>query len=242
MAPDGHQSFHMTLQLITKQGCKPLSVTVNPGTDANTILLSRYRSIFPQHFHSNVTLKANSLRKTKATWSLHDGKTYLFIGFFTVDVQHKTKPDVIPISFYMFRDSTRPSTPLSYSAYIHLGIVEFKVPSEANTHKIDSITKSPEKMKVSFIIPLYSSTPTKSTPKQTQKLKLALKGTTTNNNAFQDYHSVKVQSLQDHNAPFQDHSPIQNSIENNSFQDHFSSKDVQDIISLTKHSSSHLTL
>ena len=100
----------MTFQLITKQGCKPLSVKVNPGTDANIIPLSRYKSIFPQQFHSNGTLKANSLRKTKATWSPHDGKTHHFISFFTVYVEHKTKPDVIPISFYVFKDSTRQST------------------------------------------------------------------------------------------------------------------------------------
>ena len=90
--------------------------------------------------------------------------------------------------------------------------------------------------------PTDTSTPTESTTKQTQKPKSALKWTTTNNNAFQDHHLLKVQSLQDHNLPFQDHSPIQNPIENNSFQDHFSVKDVWDIMSLKKHSPSHLTL
>ena len=131
MAPDGHRSFHMTLQLITKQGCKSLLVKVDPGADANIIPLSRYRSLFPHHFHTNSTLKANSLRKSKATWSLHNGTTHSFIGLCMADVQHKTKPDVIPISFYIFKDSTRPFTLLSYSASIHLGVLKFKGPNEA---------------------------------------------------------------------------------------------------------------
>ena len=109
-APDGYRSLHTTLQLITEQGCKTLPVKVNPGTEANIIPLSRYSSLFPHHFHANSTLKANSLRKSKATCSLHDDTTHKFIGFFMVDVQHKTRPDAIPISFYVFKDSTRPST------------------------------------------------------------------------------------------------------------------------------------
>ena len=87
-------------------------------------------------------------------------------------MQHKTKPDVIPISFYNFKDSTRPSTLLSYFASIHLGILKFKVSNEAKSHKIDAITK---KKNVSFNIPLCYSTPVESTPEQLQKLKSALK-------------------------------------------------------------------
>ena len=114
-----------------------------------------------------------SLRKTNATWSAHDGTTHNFIGFFTKDVQHKTKPDVIPISFYVFKDSTRPSTLLSYAASVHLGIIEFKVPNEANSHTINSIQS--KKKKISFSTPLcYSTPPTKSTPKKPQKPKASL--------------------------------------------------------------------
>ena len=147
-APDGHRAFHTTLQLVTRQGPKPLSVKVNPGADASIIPLSRYRSLFPHHFHTNGTLRSRSLRKTNATWSAHNGTTHNFIGFFTIDVQHKTKPDVIPISFYIFKDSTRPSTLFSYTAYVHLGIIEFKVPNEARSHSIDSIKS--KKKKISF--------------------------------------------------------------------------------------------
>ena len=87
------------------------------------------------------------------------------LAFFSIDVQHKTKPDIIPISFYVFKDSTRPSTLLSYAASIHLGIIEFKVPNEANSHTIDSIQS--KKKKISFSTPLcYSTPPTKSTPRR----------------------------------------------------------------------------
>ena len=170
--PDSHRAFHTTLQLVTRQGPKPLSVKVDPGTDASIIPLSRYRSLFPHHFHSNSTLKSRSLRKTNATWSAHDGTTHNFIGFFTIDVQHKTKPDVIPISFYIFKDFSRPSTLLSYATSIHLGIIEFKVPNEARSHYIDSINS--KKKKISFSTPLCCSTPTKITPKKSQKPKPAL--------------------------------------------------------------------
>ena len=240
------------MQLVTRQGPKPLSVKVDPGADASIIPLSRYRSLFPHHFHTNGTLKSRSLRKTNATWSAHDGTTHNFIGFFIIDVQHKTKPDVIPISFYVFKDSTRPSTLLSYAASIHQGIIEFNVLNEARSHSIDSI-KSKIK-KISFSTPLCYSKPTKSTSKKSQKLKPALKHNTIDNYTFQDHHRPQVHSLQDHfpllqdhgtsnhiendtfqdHASSQDHSSVPKHIENNTFQDHFSVKDVPDIISLKK--------
>ena len=36
-APDGHRAFHTTLQLVTRQGPKPLLVKVDPGADASII-------------------------------------------------------------------------------------------------------------------------------------------------------------------------------------------------------------
>ena len=87
--------------------------------------------------------------------------------------------------------------------------------------------------------------------KQSEKLKSTLKQNTT----FQDHHSLQVQplqdhsqsfhnhfaSLQDHSASFQDHSSAKTPIENNSFQDPVSVKDVQDVILKKKHSPGHLT-
>ena len=240
-APGGYRSFHTTLQLVTKQSCKSLWVKVDPGAEANIIPLSRYRSLFPHHFHTNGTLRANSLRKSKATWSPHDDTSHKFIGFFMVDVQQKTRTGAIPISFYVFKDSARPSTLLWYGASIHLGILEFKVPNKAKSYNINTISR---KKSVSFNTPLCSSMPTKTTPQQSEKLKSALKQNTT----FQDHQSQQVQplqdhsqsfqdhfaSFQDHSASFQDHSSAKTPIENNAFQDPVSVKDVQDVISLKK--------
>ena len=50
-APDGHRAFHTTLQLVTKQGCKPLLVKVDPRADVNTIPLSNYRTPPPLPLH-----------------------------------------------------------------------------------------------------------------------------------------------------------------------------------------------
>ena len=89
-APDDYISFHTTLQLVTKQGCKPLPVTLDPGAHVNTITLSYCRLLFPKHFTCNGNLKLHTLRSTRCTWSLHDSKTKSFLGFFTTDVH--TRP------------------------------------------------------------------------------------------------------------------------------------------------------
>ena len=62
-ASDGQMSFHTTLQMVTKQGCKPLPVKVDPGADINTIPLTRYKTIFPQHFTRDGHLKKNVSQK-----------------------------------------------------------------------------------------------------------------------------------------------------------------------------------
>ena len=54
-APDDYRLFHTILQLIMKQGCKSLPVKVDPEAEANIIPLSRYRFLFPHHFHTNGT-------------------------------------------------------------------------------------------------------------------------------------------------------------------------------------------
>ena len=54
-APDGQRSLHITLQLITKQGCKSLLVKVDPGADVNTIPLSHCKTLFPKHLTRMVT-------------------------------------------------------------------------------------------------------------------------------------------------------------------------------------------
>ena len=107
-APDGQTSIHTTLQMVMKQGCRPLPVKVDPGADINTIPLTHYKTIFPQHFTKDGHLKKNVLRSTASTWSLHDGQKKHFLGFFTIDIWHKTLPKLIPLSFYIFEDTTKP--------------------------------------------------------------------------------------------------------------------------------------
>ena len=68
-APDGQRTFHTTLQLITKQGCRSLLVKVDPGTDVITIPLSPYTTLFPKHFSKDGHLKQNALRITASTQS-----------------------------------------------------------------------------------------------------------------------------------------------------------------------------
>ena len=142
-APDGQKSFHTTLQMVTKKGCKPLPVKVDPGADINTVPLTCYKTIFPQHFTKGGHLKENVLRSMVSTWSLHDGQKKQFLGFFTIDIQHKTLPKLIPLSFYIFEDTTNPFLLLSYSTSIHLGIVEFKIPNEASANAmVSSVTNT----------------------------------------------------------------------------------------------------
>ena len=44
---DGHTSFHTTLQMISSQGSKPLSIKVDPSTDINITSLNRYCNFSP---------------------------------------------------------------------------------------------------------------------------------------------------------------------------------------------------
>ena len=119
-------------------------------------------------FHSAVTrpssliispkmghLKQNGIRSTASTWYPHDGHTQYL----------KTSPKIIPLSFYIFEDSTRPFRLISYSTSIHLGIIEFKVPKETSSHvMVNSITNSPPTKHASFSDPLHYSNAAKKSP------------------------------------------------------------------------------
>ena len=186
------------LQLVTKQGCKSLPVKVDPGTDVNTIPLSHYKTLFPNHFTKDGHLKQTTLRTIASTWSPYDGHTQHFMGYFTIDVQHKTSPQIIPFSFCVFENSTRPFTLLSYSTSIHLGIMEFKVPNEVSSHAmVHSITNNPDTKQVSFSNPLHYSNTAKKSPTKKSPKKSLLKCQHTRYKAFQDHNSA----LQDHDAP-----------------------------------------
>ena len=67
VASDGQISFHITLQMVNKQGSKSLPVKVNPGVDVNTIPLTKYRKLFLAHFTKAGNLKQKALHPTRHT-------------------------------------------------------------------------------------------------------------------------------------------------------------------------------
>ena len=81
---DGHTSFHTTLQIITKQGAKSISVKVDPGAGVNTIPLSCYRKLFKKNFTKAGNIKQNVLQPTSHLWSSHDSKPQKFLGYFII--------------------------------------------------------------------------------------------------------------------------------------------------------------
>ena len=115
------------------------------------IALSRYQTLFPNHFTKTGSLKQNAPEPTIHTWSPNDSAMKSFLGFFTV-----------PISFYIFEDTTRLQN-LSYPALTNLDIIELKVPNKASTSIIDAITHLSQHKHVSFSSPYTNRCPQHST-------------------------------------------------------------------------------
>ena len=65
-------TLHITLQMIAKHGTKLIPVRVDPGTDVNTIPLSKYRKLFWAHFRKARNLKQKAIQPTKHMWTVHD--------------------------------------------------------------------------------------------------------------------------------------------------------------------------
>ena len=116
VASGGHTSFHTTLQMVTKQGSKSLSVKVDLSADVNTIPLTKYRKLFPAHFTKAGNLKQKALHPTRHMWAAHDETPQQFLGYFIADYHHKTIPEALPIRFCVFKDITSPKILLSYAA------------------------------------------------------------------------------------------------------------------------------
>ena len=73
-------------------------------------------------------------------WTAHDETPQQFSGYFIADIHHKTMPEVPPIRFYVFKDTTSPKILLSYAASERLGIVKFQIPNEAPSIALDTIS------------------------------------------------------------------------------------------------------
>ena len=133
-------SPHTTLQMITKQDSKPIPVKGQPGTNVNTIPLSKYRKLFPVHFTMAGNVKQKSLQPTRHTWTVHGNTPQQFLGFFIADIYHKTQPEILPVRFYVFKDTTSPKILLLYAASERLGIVKFQIPNEGLSTALDTIS------------------------------------------------------------------------------------------------------
>ena len=227
--------------MITKQGSKSLPVKVDPGTDVIIIPLTKYKKLFVAHFTKASNLKQKALHPTKHTWTAHDETPQQFLGYFLADIHHKTQPEVLPIRFYIFKDTTSPKILLSYVTSERLGIVKFQIPNEAQSIALDTIST---KKHVTFRKPLHMYRSIK--PKNTgqQLLKPAIKkqpfqDQPSQKQSFQDHlapESSQKQSFQDHllqNHSFQDHSR-QNASQKQALQDHFTTADVCDIVAMKK--------
>ena len=114
-------------------------VKIDPGTQVNTIPLSRYRILFPNHLNKSRYPKAKTLVPTNHTWMSHDGLPKPFLGHFITEVSHVKEPRMYPVRFYVFEDATNTPNLLSYATSERLGIVQFQVPILAATHPLDQI-------------------------------------------------------------------------------------------------------
>ena len=189
VASEGQTSFHTTLQMVTKQGSKSLPVKVDPSADVKTIPLTKYRKLFPAHFTKAGNLKQKALHPTRHTWTVHDETPQQFLGYFIADIHQKTQPEVLPIRFYIFKNTTSPKILLLYVASERLGIVKFWIPNEAPSIALDTIST---KDHVTFRTPLHMYRPVKPKNSGQQLLKPAIR-----KQPFQDQ-PLQKQSFQAH--------------------------------------------
>ena len=139
-ASDGQVAFYTHLDLPAQSGTKTMVVKIDPGAQVNTIPLSRYCTLFPNHLNKSRYPKAKALMPTGHTWISHNGLPQPFLGHFIVEVAHAKEPRTYPIRFYVFEDATNPPNLLSYATLERLGIVQFQVPNLAATHSLDQVS------------------------------------------------------------------------------------------------------
>ena len=135
----GQVAFYTHLHLPAQNGTKTMTVKIDPGTQVNTILLSRYGILYPNKLTKSSYPKAKTLLPTHHTWISQDGLPKPFLDHFIVEVSHATEPKTYPIHFYVFEDVTSPHIILSYATSERLGMISFQVPNLAATTKIDHV-------------------------------------------------------------------------------------------------------
>ena len=138
-ASNGQVVFYTCLHHPAQSGTKSMTVKIDPGTQVNTIPLSKYHTLYPNKLTKFRYPKAKTLMPTHHTWISHNGLPKPFLGHFIVEVVHVKEPRMYPVRFYVFEDATSPHILLSYATLVRLGIVSFQVPNLAATHKIDHV-------------------------------------------------------------------------------------------------------
>ena len=138
-ASDGQVAFYTRLDLPARSGTKTMVVKIDPDAQVNTIPLSRYHTLYPNHISKSRYSKAKSLQPTNHTWMSNDGLPKPFLGHFVTEVSHMKEPRTYPIRFYVFEDATNPPCLLSYATSERLGIVQFQVPNLAATIPLDQV-------------------------------------------------------------------------------------------------------
>ena len=98
-------------------------VKIDPGAQVNTIPLSRYRTLYPNHLNKSRYPKAKILMPTNHTWMSNDGLPKPFLGHCITEVSHATEPRMYPVRVYVFEDTTNPPNLLSYATSERLDIV-----------------------------------------------------------------------------------------------------------------------
>ena len=107
-ASDGQVAFYTHLHLPAQSGTKTMTVKIDPGTQVNTIPLSKYHNLFPNKLTKSRYTKAKSLMPTHHTWISHNGSPKPFLGHFIVEVAHAKEPRMYPVRFHVFEDATNP--------------------------------------------------------------------------------------------------------------------------------------
>ena len=138
-ASDGQVAFYTHLDLPAGSGTKTMVVKIDPGTEVNTIPLSRYCTLYPNCLNKSRYPKAKSLMPTNHTWMSHDGLPKPFLGHFITEVSHAKEPRMYPVRFYVFEDATNPPNLLCNATSERVGIVQFQVPNLAATHPLDQV-------------------------------------------------------------------------------------------------------
>ena len=108
-ASDSQVAFFTCLNLPARSGTKTMVVKIDPGTQVNTIPLSRYHTLFPNKLTKSRYPKAKSLMPTQHTWISHDGSPKPFLGHFIVEVAHAKSLGHTPLCSSL----TGPSDPAS---------------------------------------------------------------------------------------------------------------------------------